>query len=194
MQWRMLGRRGELASWTVVGDPAQSAWPGDPDEVTRARDAALRGRRRYRHTLTTNYRNSAEIFDVAAAVIRKAMPEAVLPTPVRVTGVAPRDLLVEAAALPATVRSAVTDLLGQVEGTVGVITPLSLREQAAAWVPDDDRVQVVDSLEAKGMEYDGVVLVEPGVVRDESGPRTLYVALSRATQRLVTVATAPWRE
>ena len=44
------------------------------------------------------------------------------------------------------------------------------------------------------MEYDGVVVVEPGLVRAESGPRTLYVTLSRATQRLTTVATEPWRE
>jgi DNA helicase IV len=48
---------------------------------------------------------------------------------------------------------------------------------------------VVDSLQAKGMEYDGVVLVCPGEIRAEpgSGVRTLYVALSRATQRLTTV-------
>jgi len=194
MQWRMLGRRGRLASWTVVGDPAQSAWTGDPDEVIRARDMALRGQRRYTYTLTTNYRNSREIFELAATVICKAVPEAVLPTPVRATGVSPVELVVDRADLPATVSRAVTSLLGDVEGTVGVITPLSLRDAASEWVPTDDRVQVVSSLEAKGMEYDGVVVVEPGLVRAESGPRTLYVTLSRATQRLTTVATEPWRE
>ena len=115
-------------------------------------------------------------------------------TPVRATGVAPVELVVDRADLPATVRRAVTDLLGQVEGTVGVITPLSLRDAAAEWVPADDRVQLVNSLEAKGMEYDGVVVVEPGSIRAESGPRTLYVTLSRATQRLTTVATGLWRE
>ena len=52
--------------------------------------------------------------------------------------------------------------------------------------------QVVDSLQAKGMEYDGVVLVAPGEIRADSpaGVRTLYVALSRATQRLVTIEPA----
>jgi DNA helicase IV len=49
----------------------------------------------------------------------------------------------------------------------------------------DGRVQVVTPLEAKGMEYDGVVLVEPAAL----AVRTLYVALSRATQRLTTVGT-----
>ena len=42
------------------------------------------------------------------------------------------------------------------------------------------------------MEYDAVVLVEPGEIAvDASGIRTLYVALSRATQRLTTVGTDP---
>jgi DNA helicase IV len=56
---------------------------------------------------------------------------------------------------------------------------------------------VVTSLEAKGMEYDAVVLVEPAEIAAAGPPaglRTLYVALSRATQRLTTVATVPWRD
>jgi DNA helicase IV len=50
---------------------------------------------------------------------------------------------------------------------------------------------VVTSLDAKGMEYDGVLVVDPAAIIAESpsGLRTLYVALSRATQRLTTVAT-----
>ena len=197
MQWRMLGRRGRHASWTVVGDPAQSAWTGDPAEVARARDAALRGRR-HTYTLTTNYRNSAEIFEVAASVIRTVAPDQPLPVPVRRTGVAPTHLLVEPDALAETVRVATDRLLREVEGMVGVITPVGRRDQVAGWLPADrPRVQVVDGLQAKGMEYDGVVLVEPAELRAEApgpaGVRTLYVALSRATQRLTTVATAPWR-
>jgi DNA helicase IV len=71
------------------------------------------------------------------------------------------------------------------------------RDEVAKWVADlaVPRLQVVTSLEAKGMEYDGVVVVEPGAIVTESasGARTLYVALSRATQRLTTVATdAAW--
>jgi DNA helicase IV len=65
----------------------------------------------------------------------------------------------------------------------------------APWVAglDPARLQVVSSLEAKGMEYDGVVLVEPAEIRAgaESGVRTLYVALSRATQRLTILSTHP---
>jgi DNA helicase IV len=65
MQWRMLGRRGRHASWTVVGDPAQSSWP-TPDEAARARAEALHGKDEHTFRLSTNYRNSAEIFDFAA--------------------------------------------------------------------------------------------------------------------------------
>ncbi|HEY8474648.1 MAG TPA: UvrD-helicase domain-containing protein [Natronosporangium sp.] len=198
MQWRMLGRRGRYASWTVVGDPAQSAWTGDPAELARARAAALGQRPTYRYPLSTNYRNSVEIFELAASVIRKVAPDAALPTAVRRTGVPPEDRIVDDLA-PA-VRAAATELLAAVEGTVGVITPIGRRDQVAGWLADaDSRLQVVTSLEAKGMEYDGVVLVEPAEIvaqaeQRAAGMRTLYVALSRATQRLITVGTARWRD
>ncbi|MFU8850054.1 HelD family protein [Micromonospora sp. SL1-18] len=191
MQWRMIGRRGRLASWTVVGDPAQTAWTGDAGELTRARDQALGQRRRYRYELTTNYRNSAEIFAVAAAEIRRRYPDLALPTAVRSTGVPPVERIVPAAELPAATVAAAGALLAEVEGTVGVITPVPRRDEVAGWLGDlgGGRLQVVTSLQAKGMEYDGVVLVAPSEIRADqgSGVRTLYVALSRATQRLTTL-------
>ncbi|MER7892457.1 AAA family ATPase [Micromonospora sp. NPDC094482] len=191
MQWRMIGRRGRLASWTVVGDPAQTAWTGDPAELTRARDHALGRRRRQQFTLTTNYRNSAEIFAVAAAEIRRLYPDLTLPSAVRSTGVDPVELVVPATEVRTATVAAVTTLLGEVEGTVGVITPVPRRDEVAGWLGalNAPRLQVVTSLEAKGMEYDGVVLVAPSEIRADpgSGVRTLYVALSRATQRLTTI-------
>ncbi|MFY1656743.1 HelD family protein [Micromonospora sp. WMMD1274] len=191
MQWRMVGRRGRLASWTVVGDPAQTAWTGDPQELDRARDQALGRRKRHRYELTTNYRNSAEIFAVAAAEIRRLYPDLPLPAAVRSTGVAPVERTVPAADLPAATVEAAEALLAQVEGTVGVITPVPRRDEVAGWLGGlgAGRLQVVTSLQAKGMEYDGVVLVAPGEIRADpgSGVRTLYVALSRATQRLTTL-------
>ena len=194
MQWRMIGRRGRLASWTVVGDPAQTAWTGDPQELNRAREQALGRRPRHRFTLTTNYRNSAEIFAVAAEEIRRVYPDLPLPTAVRSTGVDPVQLVVPAAELTTSVVSAARTLLGEVEGTVGVITPVPWRDEVTGWLDGlgGDRLQVVTSLEAKGMEYDAVVLVAPSEIRavPDSGVRTLYVALSRATQRLTTVDVA----
>jgi DNA helicase IV len=193
MQWRMIGRRGSYASWTIVGDPAQTAWSGDPAELDRARDRALGARRRNTYALTTNYRNSSEIFAVAASVIRTIMPDLPLPSAVRSTGVQPVDEVVALTSLPAAVREAAEKQLADVDGTVGVITPMTRRDEIAPWVAGlPERLQVVTALEAKGMEYDAVVLVEPGEIAvDQSGTRTLYVALSRATQRLTTVGTNP---
>lgn len=195
MQWRMLGRRGQYASWTIVGDPAQTAWSGDVLELDRARDKALGSRRRNTYALTTNYRNSSEIFAVAASVIKAVMPDLQLPSAVRSTGVDPVDEVVSAAALPIAVREATEKLLAEVDGTVGVITPVPRRDEIADWVVGlaGDRLQVLTSLQAKGMEYDAVVLVEPGEIAGDasSGVRTLYVALSRATQRLTTIGSNP---
>ncbi|MBM7490177.1 hypothetical protein JOD64_001399 [Micromonospora luteifusca] len=191
MQWRMVGRRGHLASWTVVGDPAQTAWTGDPEELNRARDQALGRRKRHDFTLTTNYRNSSEIFAVAAAEIRRLYPDLPLPTAVRSTGVDPVELVVPPTGLETATVEAAAGLLAEVEGTVGVITPVPRRDEVAGWLTalDAPRLQVVTSLEAKGMEYDGVVLVAPSEIRADpgAGVRTLYVALSRATQRLTTL-------
>jgi DNA helicase IV len=198
MQWRMVGRRGRHASWTIVGDPAQAAW-ADTGEAARAMDAALgSARRRHEYRLTTNYRNAAEIFDLAAAVISRAEPGIELPTAVRTSGVPPTLRHVAAGDLTTATRTAVGELLGEVTGTVGVIAPMSRRDEVAGWLVDvtEERLQVVGSLEAKGMEYDGVLVVEPAAIGAEgtSGVRTLYVALSRATQRLVTVGTdESWR-
>jgi DNA helicase IV len=191
MQWRMIGRRGEFASWTVVGDPAQAAWP-DQAEANRAMTEAV-GKRRRDFELTTNYRNAAEIFEVAARVIRRAEPGISLPTAVRRAGVPPRHETVRD--LRPAVQAAVREILADVEGTVGVIATSVTRDEVAGWLTEvaEPRLQVVTGLDAKGMEYDGVVVVEPGALAAEgaNGVRTLYVALSRATQRLTTVATSP---
>jgi superfamily I DNA/RNA helicase len=162
-------------------------------ELDRARDRALGSRKRNTYALTTNYRNSAEIFAAAASVIRTIMPDLPLPSAVRSTGVEPVDLVVDAVSLPDAVREVAEKQVADVDGTIGVISPVRRRDEVAGWVTGlPERVQVVTALEAKGMEYDAVVLVEPGEVAvDASGIRTLYVALSRATQRLTTVGTNP---
>ncbi|MEV0397803.1 HelD family protein [Polymorphospora rubra] len=191
MQWRMLGRRGRLASWTIVGDPAQTAWTGDPAELARARDHALGSRRRHEFTLSTNYRNPAEIFAEAAAVIREVSPDLPLPKAVRSTGVPPVALTLPEPALRTAVHDATTRLLAEVEGTVGVITPAPRHAEVTAWLAEllttTPRLQVVTGLQSKGMEYDAVLLLAPDEIRSEAGARTLYVALSRATQRLTKI-------
>lgn len=197
MQWRMLGRRGQYASWTIVGDPAQSSWP-DTGEAAKAREQALgRVKARRRFQLSTNYRNSAEIFELAAAVVADHVDPADLPTPVRSTGRPPVVRTVSVEKLAVATAEAAEALLGEVEGTVGVITTMDRRGEVSGWLAGltDPRVRVAGSLEAKGLEYDAVVLVEPAdlIAESSTGRRALYVALTRATQRLTVLTSAdPW--
>ncbi|MFE1076587.1 HelD family protein [Streptomyces sp. NPDC058783] len=207
MQWRMVGRRGRHATWTVVGDPAQSSW-SDPDEAAAARDEALgtrppvshhhpskdgpsgRPSRGRRFELTVNYRNPAEIAELAAKVLALAMPGSQSPSAVRSTGVEPRFAVVEDS-LAETVRAEAARLLGLVDGTVGVVVAMNRREEARRWLEGlGDRVVALGSLEAKGLEYDATVVVSPAEIADESpaGLRVLYVALTRATQQLTVVS------
>ncbi|MFD7500522.1 HelD family protein [Streptomyces sp. NPDC059850] len=192
MQWRMVGRRGRHATWTVVGDPAQSSW-SDPDEAAQARDEALGTRPRRRFTLTVNYRNPAEIADLATKVLALAMPGTPAPRAVRSTGAVPRFAPLPEQAdgdLGSHVRDEAARLLDEVDGTVGVVVAMSRREQARRWLAGlGDRVVALGSLEAKGLEYDATVVVSPAEIADESpaGLRVLYVALTRATQRLTVV-------
>ena len=198
MQWRMLGRRGRGASWTVVGDPAQSSWP-DPVEAARAREEALGDKPRHEFHLSTNYRNSKEIYDFAAAYASSAGLDADLPNAVRSTGVAPQEKRVED--LETGVREVVTQVADAVEGTVAIVVPVARRKQVQGWLASwthlaadasggyDARIAVLTGLDTKGLEFDGIVVVEPGEIQAESatGRATLYVVLTRATQSLVTV-------
>ncbi|MEU0299572.1 UvrD-helicase domain-containing protein [Streptomyces sp. NPDC006175] len=190
MQWRMVGRRGRHATWTIVGDAAQSSW-SDPDEAAAARDEALGNRPRRRFTLTVNYRNPAEIAELAAKVLALAMPGMESPAAVRSTGVEPRFEAVRDGDLASTVREEARRLLDEVDGTVGVVVAMNRRAEARTWLAElGERVVALGSLEAKGLEYDATVVVSPAEIADESpaGLRVLYVALTRATQQLTVVS------
>ncbi|MDQ2757213.1 MAG: UvrD-helicase domain-containing protein [Actinomycetota bacterium] len=185
MQWRMLGRRARHASWTVVGDAAQSSWAGAA-ESEKAREEAFGGQPRHRFHMQTNYRNAAEIFAYAEAFIRAHVPDADIPDAVRETGVEPVELPLGDHVLT-TARGALDALLEQVEGSIAVITP---SRYAAALAPlagaGDGRVQVIDPMSTKGLEYDATVLVDPDEITRESpgGARVTYVAMTRAAHRM----------
>ncbi|GAA1952758.1 AAA family ATPase [Nocardioides panacihumi] len=212
MQWRMVGRRGRTASWTIVGDPAQSSWPV-PEEAAAARAEALEGKAVHEFHLGTNYRNSAEIYDFAAAYAERVGLNADLPTAVRSTGVEPV-VIDEVVDLEATTRDEVVRLAGEVAGTVGIVVPVARRSEVNSWLASwpeladdapsarasaadagatpsgDDRVVVLTGLDTKGLEFDAIVVVRPQEIEDESptGRATLYVVLTRATQLLTTIS------
>ena len=212
MQWRMVGRRGRTASWTIVGDPAQSSWPV-PAESAAARAEALEGKQHHEFHLSTNYRNSAEIYEFAAAYAAAGRPRrrparrrtphrrgrrASCPTPPTSRPPPARP----SPRSPASVaghrrrrRAGGPALRGQ--RLAGVVARAGRRRPRAPaprwtrrWRPSgEDRVVVLTGLDTKGLEFDGIVVVRPQEIEDESatGRATLYVVLTRATQLLTTI-------
>lgn len=204
MQWRMLRRRGPQSSWTIVGDPAQSSYPHQQETAKALADLVGRAPSRT-FTLSTNYRSPSEVFEFAAKVITKVFPDADLPKAVRSTGVEPRVEATTSDGLHEAMREHLLTLAAKVNGTIGVVVPPSrLRDVQLHVFRDDrlaafeDRIIVVTALQAKGLEYDGVLVVSPDEIIAEApgGARVLYVALTRATQMMITldVDTSDWRE
>jgi DNA helicase IV len=210
MQWRMVGRRGRNASWTIVGDPAQSSWPA-PEESAAARAEALAGKQIHDFHLSTNYRNSSEIYAHAADYASRVGLDADLPAAVRETGDVPR-VLTDVDDLEASVRAEVARMSGSVPGTIGIVVPVARRSEVNAWLASwpefaadapgaarsvdssvppsgEDRIVVLTGLDTKGLEFDGIVVVRPQEIQDESatGRSTLYVVFTRATQRLTII-------
>ncbi|MFV0451121.1 MAG: HelD family protein [Propioniciclava sp.] len=198
MQWRMLRRRGSQASWTIVGDLAQSSWP-DLDEVGRAVGSLIGNAPHREFRLSVNYRSPAEVFTLASRIVTASYPGADMPRAVRSTGIRPDLRVSSEAALLTDLAEIVDELTEAVGGTVGLIAPPSrldrlrhgLEQRLATRMNPATlaRVLPMSPLEAKGLEYDAVVVVAPDEIVAESpgGVRVLYVALTRPTQRLVTL-------
>ena len=206
MQWRMLARRCPSGSMTIVGDFGQASRPGalgDWDAVVAALSARPPARR---VTLSVNYRTPAEIMAVANRVLAAAAPGVEAVRSVRSTGRPP----VFQAAAPGTLvgETARAVQAARVEpGTTAVIAPAELhsaivdeltdvRAVAASEDALDAPVAVLDAREAKGLEFDHVVLVEPArlVSPDPAGLRLLYVTLTRTTRTLAVVHAEPLPE
>ncbi len=198
MQLRMLTRRSLGGSMTVVGDIGQATGSFSPsswDDVL----AHLPRRKPPRQVeLTVNYRTPSEIMEVAGRVLAAAAPHLVPPTSVRSAGFGPAVRPVAAGEDVTEVALAVAAALrAETGGTVAVVCPPSLAGPLGAAREDDvsleDEVSIVPVGSVKGLEFDGVVVVEPGQIADESpqGLKALYVSLTRATKRLTIVHADP---
>ncbi|WP_437094896.1 HelD family protein [Streptomyces sp. enrichment culture] len=192
MAWRLLMRRSPTRSMTLVGDPAQTSEAGGVGAWADILAPYVEDR--WEHTrLGVNYRTPAEIMDVAAAVVRAEHPGFEPPGSVRTTGVRPWARATDD--LPGAVAKAVGELT-PAEGRLAVIAPRELHRALAARLdgvtagaePDlTHGVVLLDPRQAKGLEFDSVLVVEPG----RYGTSDLYVALTRATQRLGVLHTEP---
>jgi DNA helicase IV len=198
MQLRMLARRSLNGSMTVVGDLAQATGTWSPqgwEDVVRHLDSK-RGWRRV--GLTVNYRTPSEIMDVANKVLRASAPGAAPPRSVRSTGAIPELVRADPSELAARVAAMAVDQAAT-GGTVAVVCAPSQRDEIVAAVDATGvdygdarhrgltaRVTVVEVGLVKGLEFDVVIVVAPERIIAESpqGPRSLYVALTRATRHL----------
>ncbi|NMD63779.1 DUF2075 domain-containing protein [Nocardia globerula] len=171
MDWRVLMRRCPDRSFTVVGDLAQRRSAAGATTWSAMMEPYVPGRWVYR-SLSVNYRTPAEIMSVAAALLAEFAPSVLPPESVRSCGVAPWSKRVDSGELDSAIAEFVRDEAGR-EGTSIVIGPHG--------VPG-----TVPASETKGLEFDAVLVVEPERILAEGsrGAAELYVALTRATQRL----------
>lgn len=219
MELRMVGRRSLSGSMTLAGDIAQATGPWAPGswEDVMAHLPVNHGWRQV--ALSVSYRAPAEVMGLAAAVLREALPGAVPPDSVRRTDEHPRFVEVSGdvagaeglwhPALPSAVReelAAVASSDGTEDGNVGVLVPRELLAPAKAALEAggvsfgevgsgalDSRVSLLSLADAKGLEFDSVIVVEPALIAT-SGPhgmRALYVALTRCTRRLAVIYNRP---
>jgi DNA helicase IV len=195
MQWRLLARRVPVRSMTVVGDVAQTGSAAGATAWADVLDPIADGRWRLEE-LTVNYRTPAEVMDLATALLeahgiavkppRSAREATWPPSEVRLASVAPSEVVRAAA------DAVLADEAALQGGRYAVVTPRSgydyLEGALRQGLPGElaERVDVLGVDEVKGLEFDGVTVVDPQAVLDGSprGVNDLYVALTRPTQRL----------
>lgn len=188
MAWRMVMRRVPAKSLTVVGDLAQTGSAAGARSWGEVLDPYLEGRWRVER-LEVNYRTPVEIMRVAADVLRSFAPDEEPPESVREGESEPRALRLPVEALPGVVDE---ELAAIGEGRLGVLTPDARHARVSALFPGsglEAPVAVLTVGQAKGLEFDAVVVVDPAGILEQSpmGGQDLYVAVTRATRRLTVV-------
>nr|WP_197466743.1 3'-5' exonuclease [Tsukamurella pseudospumae] len=191
MAWRMLMRRSPNRWMTLVGDTAQTGDAAGTTSWGGALDPYVPGRFTVAE-LTVNYRTPKEIMDLAAVVLAEIDPTLAPPTSVR-SGAEPPHLVrvdgADTADLIEAVRDAIPDDPDRLTAVLAPSTLVAPLRRLTA-----PNVRVMGVRDSKGLEFDHVIVVEPGLIVGEPaevefdrGMRDLYVALTRATQTLTVV-------
>jgi DNA helicase IV len=204
MQLRMASRRSLNGSMTVVGDIAQATGALAPDDWADVL-AHLPDQRPSRVIgLSVGYRIPDRIMELANRVMMAATPSLRAPVSVRAGDERPEfvraasadDLFAETArateAMSATIEGgsiAVVAPDAMVDAVSNGLTAHGLEHVRATRSGLSAQITVVPVSVVKGLELDGVVVVEPAEIVDseQQGLRALYVALTRSTRRLTIV-------
>ena len=201
---RCIGRRSPAGSMTILGDLAQSTTPAGQQDWAEALRHLRADAAEVAH-LTIGYRVPGPILDVANRLLPFTDVTTQASRSVRADGVAPSLRLADTAGLAAAVADE-TRLVRHRHHNTGVVAPAALHEPITAALAEiglhatdrvhglaHDDVPLFHAEAVKGLEFDGVVVVNPHQIFDGSalGARLLYVAMTRAVQVLHLVADAP---
>ncbi|WP_406399495.1 AAA family ATPase [Streptomyces sp. NBC_00879] len=180
MAWRLLMRRSPTRSMTLVGDPAQTGDPAGCGSWQEILAPYVQDRWQLAR-LGVNYRTPAEIMEYASQRRRATDPGFEPPRSIRSTGVRPWERTVPLGEVAQIAAEQAPE-----EGRLAVIAPRELHAELAGLKANDGPldlslpVVLIDPRQAKGLEFDTVLVVDP----DRMSANDLYVALTRATQRL----------
>lgn len=189
MEYRMLMRRCPNRSMTIVGDLAQAGPTTTVDSWAGALEPFV-GDRWVHHSLTINYRTTAEILEASEPVLARIAPTQRLSGSLRhgehptVVTCAEGEVRSTLDRLLARLREERPDELIGVVAATGRAADLGARDLGSG-------VVVVAAPDARGLEFDTVVIVVPAEIEHAgaAGLRDLYVAQTRATKRLITLTT-----
>jgi DNA helicase IV len=194
MQLRMIARRA-AAGFTLLGDVAQATGPIPYERWEDLLPYLPGGERARVEELRHAYRVPREIMALALPLLARIAPDVEPPVAYRIGAEQPA-IVHGDPPLPVAYEEAAR-LAGE-EGLLAVIAPASLRGDAdggAGSLFDETRIAILTPREAKGMEFDHVIVVEPALIVEEAvegqGLRELYVALTRPTRTLVVVHARP---
>ena len=210
LQLRMLTRRSLNGSMTIVGDIGQSTGVWAHENWEEILEHLPERHESIRAELTIGYRIPQPLMEVAAKVLTHAAPEITPPTSVRTKGDPPTYVQTEADTLIDEVCKLTLKMSAErSEGNLAVICPVSLYElliekfvnnnvDIGRGLKDglDKQITVMPVHVVKGLEVNTAIVVEPAAIVEEEfqGARSLYVALTRATQYLAIVNARPLPE
>lgn len=217
MSLRMLARRAEGGSMTILGDLAQAtspvalrSWDRSISVLSEQLESVQSGQTRARVVeLTIGYRVPAAVLDLANRLLPVAAPGITAARSIRAGGTEPLIVETTDAQLEATIAAEVNELWGGttgVESLAVVATGSDLERVDAALdaarvprervgrgaLPGPRAVAVIDPDAVKGLEFDAVIVVEPAAIAElDAGLLRLYVAMTRPVKHLGIVHTRP---
>lgn len=200
MQWKFLAKRCPVKSFTIVGDIAQASGAAASGSWEVALQPLVDDRFNQAE-LSVNYRTPEQVMDLAHAWAQYTDLPYTHTTAVREGEYTPERISASESELGNVVVEAVRSRIPE-QGLLAVIVPQERKNELTSTMKEAfgdqlgsgagsmlQNIVVLTATEAKGLEFDVVLLVEPNQIHKESGAGEVFVAITRATTRLDIVST-----